>query len=450
MRLIISLLALATIVSTAAPRADAADANRPPNFLVILADDLGAKELGCYGNTNHKTPNLDALAAGGVRFKTCYAAPLCSPSRVELMTGRYGFRTGWNGLIDRPYAPPKDSPEYDVGSAQFTFADLLKTRGYATALAGKWQLSGKLPSLVTDCGFDEYRMWAYTHNLPEGITHTGAFQKGGKTTSRYWHPSIITNGQYTPTQPTDYGPDLFQEFLIDFMSRNKDKPFLAYYPTPLTHGPHDPTPDPAKPGAKTPQGLKSNLEYLDHQIGQLIAALDRLKLRENTLVIFTGDNGTAGDGKGKSTELGSRVPMIVNCPGVVQAGVASDELVDLSDVFATLAELSGTSPPAGHVIDGKSFAPALRGENGKGREWIFSAIRSERVLRDKRWLLEGDGKFFDCGDNRDGVGYRDVTDSKDPEVVAARGRFEEILKNLPAPPEETRARGQPRARESEE
>src|SRR5688500_7772846 len=394
-RFFFSLLVLVVLVPTA--HADAAGA---PNFVVILADDLGAKELGCYGNKNHETPNLDALAAGGVRFKTCYATPICSPSRVEIMTGRYGFRTGWNNLIDRPYAPPQDSPQYDIGSAQFTFADLLKTKGYATALAGKWQLSGKLPTLVTDCGFDEYRIWAYTHNLPEGVTHAGAFQRSGKTTSRYWHPSILTNGQYTPTKPTDYGPDLFNDFLIDFMARNKDKPFLAYSPTPLTHGPHDPTPDPSKPGGKTPEGFKSNLEYLDHQVGQLLAALDRLGLRENTLIIFTADNGTAGDGKGRSAELGARVPMIVNCPGLVKAGVVSDELVDLSDVFATLADLSGASLPADHVVDGKSFAPTLRGESGNGREWIFSAIRNERVLRDKRWLLEGDGRFFDCGEKR--------------------------------------------------
>ena len=433
MRLLIPLLAIAAFASAV----HAAD--RPTSFIVILADDLGAKELGCYGNTNHKTPNLDALAAGGVRFKTCYAAPLCSPSRVEIMTGRYGFRTGWNGLIGRAYAPPEGSPLYDVGAAQLTFADLLKTNGYATALAGKWQLPGKLPTLVTDCGFDEYRMWAYTHNLPEGVTHTGAFQKGGKTTSRYWHPSIITNGKYTPTKPTDYGPDLFQEFLVDFMSRNKDKPFLAYYPTPLTHGPYDPTPDPAKPGEKTPRGLKSNLEYLDHQVGQLVAALERLGLRENTVILFTGDNGTAGDGKGKATELGARVPMIVNGAGV-KPGVVSDELVDLSDVFATLADLSGAAPPGGHVIDGKSFAPVLRGAGGNGREWIFSAIRNERVLRDKRWLLEGDARFFDCGDRRDHVGYRDVTDSKEPEVIAARQRFAAILKELPAAPTEQTSR----------
>ena len=240
-----------------------------------------------------------------MRFKTCYATPLCSPSRVEIMTGRYGFRTGWNNLIGRPYAPPEDSPQFDIGSAQFTFADLLKSKGYATALAGKWQLSGELPTLVTDCGFDEYRIWAYTENLPQGVTHTGAFQKNGQDDVALLAP---VDPHQRPVHPdeaaTDYGPDLFNAFVIDFMTRNKDKPFLAYYPTPLTHGPHDPTPDPAKPGEKTPSGLKSNLEYLDHQVGQLIAALDRLGLRENTIVIFTGDNGTAGDGKGKSTELG--------------------------------------------------------------------------------------------------------------------------------------------------
>ena len=444
--LFLAFLLTFTLIASAARPARAAD--RPLNFVVILADDLGAKALGCYGNSDHKTPNLDALAAGGVRFETCYATPICSPSRVQIMTGRYGVRTGWYNLIDRPYSPPRTSPQFDIGSAQFTFADLLKTKGYATALAGKWQLSGTLPTLVNDCGFDEYRIWAYTENLPEGVTHTGGYQKNGKTTSRYWHPSILTNGRYTPTSPSDYGPDLFSAFLVDFMSRNKDKPFLAYYPTPLTHDPHDPTPDPAKPGEKTAAGFKSNLEYLDHQVGQLVAELERLGLRENTVVLFTGDNGTGGDGKGRSTELGARVPMIVNCPGVVKAGVVSDQLVDLSDVFPTLGELAGgAAPPSGHAIDGKSFAPVLRGETAKGRDWIFSAVRNERVLRDKRWLLEGDGRFFDCGDRRDGVGYRDVTHSTEPEVVAARQRFDAILKDLPAPPAEDmeKSRAQRRA-----
>jgi arylsulfatase A len=411
-------------------------ATRPPNFLVILADDLSAKELACYGNKEHKTPNLDALAAGGMRFRTCYATPLCSPTRVELMTGRYGFRTGWNSLIGRPYAPPRTSPQFDIGAAQITFADVLKSAGYATALAGKWQLSGKLPDLIHDCGFDEYSMWAYSENLPPGVTHTGAFQHGGKTTSRYWNPCIMTNGKYVPTQPDDYGPDLFNRFIIDFMARHKNQPFVAYNPMPLTHGPHDPTPDPQHPGKRMPQGMKSNVEYMDHLVGELLTALDKHGLRENTIILFAGDNGTAGDGKGDATELGVRVPLIVNCPGVVKADVVSDELVDLSDVLPTLADFAGAGLPKDRTIDGRSFAPILRGEKGNPRDWIFSYIRNERVLRDKRWLLEGDGRFFDCGDKRDHEGYIDVTKSTDPQVVAARERFQNILKDLPAPAED--------------
>ena len=156
--------------------------DRPLNFIVILADDLGAKELGCYGNSEHKTPNLDRLAREGMRFETCYAEPICSPTRVTLMTGQYGFRTGYFNLMGRPYTPLPGTPDYDVAE-KFTFADLLKPRGYATALSGKWQLPGVIPDLIHDCGFDTYRMWAYTHNLPKGVTHTGEFE-GGDRTSR--------------------------------------------------------------------------------------------------------------------------------------------------------------------------------------------------------------------------------------------------------------------------
>ena len=403
-----------------------------PNVVVLMADDLGAKELGCYGHPRHKTPNLDALAAGGIRFRTCYATPICSPSRVMIMTGRYGFRTGWYNLIGRAYAPRPGTPEFDVGAAQVTFADVLKARGYATALAGKWQLSGKIPDLIRDCGFDEYCMWAYSHNLPPGVEHTGAFEKGDKT-APYWHPSIVTDGRYVPTTVADYGPDLFADFLIDFMTRHKEGPFLAYYPMALTHNPHEPTPDPEHPGRKTPPGFRSNVEYMDHNVGRVVAALDRLGIRERTLVLFTADNGTGGDGKGTATERGARVPLIVNGPGQVKAGVVSDELISLADVLPTLAEVAGADSPRDRVIDGRSFAPLLRGEAGRPREWLFSYIGDRRLLRDKRWLWEGDGRFHDCGDDRDGRGYRDVTDSHEPEVVAARRRFEEVLKDLPAP-----------------
>jgi arylsulfatase A len=426
--------ALLVLVTTTAivPRAQAASQPAaPPSFLVILADDLGAKELGCYGHPTHKTPNLDRLASEGMMFRTAYSTPLCSPTRVALMTSRYGFRTGWLSLIGRAYAPAEGTPEYDLGAREITFADVLKTRGYATALAGKWQLPGELPTLIHDCGFDEYCIWAYTHNLPKDAKYDGEMK--GDRTSRYWHPAIVQNGKHVPTTEKDYGPDIHTDFILDFISRNRERPFLAYCPTLQTHSPFDPTPDPTNPGRKTPPGFQSNLEYLDHLVGRMVTGLEKLGKRESTIIIFVGDNGTQGSGKGEVTELGSRVPLIVSCPGIVKAGVVSDELVEVTDILPTLAEFAGASPPADRVIDGKSFAGVLQGETTGTREWIFSYLTDRRMLRSKRWLLEGDGKFYDCGDSRDGTGYVDVTNSKDPVVVEARQRFEEILKDLPAP-----------------
>ncbi|MBM3852942.1 MAG: hypothetical protein FJ399_07270, partial [Verrucomicrobia bacterium] len=299
----------------------AQESSRPPNFIVFLADDLGAEELGCYGHAEHQTPNLDRLAREGMRFETGYATPICSPTRVALLTGQYGFRTGWFNLIGSPYSPRPDSAAYDVG-ARLTFADVLKTRGYTTALTGKWQLSGEPATVIRDCGFDEYRMWAYTHNLPAGVRHTGGFEDKGKTKpARYWHPCIVENGKYLPTQPDNYGPDLCNEFAIDFMRRHRDRPFCLYYTSPLTHSPYLETPDPLHPGRRGPKGFKSNLAYLDHLMGRLVAAVDELGLKERTLILFIGDNGTAGRGKGEMTERGVRVPFIARGPGLVKAGV---------------------------------------------------------------------------------------------------------------------------------
>ncbi len=409
-------------------------ADRPPNIILILGDDLGAKELACYGNKQHQTPNLDRLASEGMRFETFYAMPLCTPTRVCLMTGQYGFHNGFLGMQDPAFKPPVDSPKASIGN-HFTHADLLKSKGYVTAQAGKWQLSGKLPSLVRDTGFDEYCMWAYDHNLPEGITHP-SHEKGGNT-SRYWHPSLVENGQYLQTKPDDYGPDILNNFVIDFTRRNKDKPFFVYYTSLLTHGPIFETPDPANPGKRWPATFKSNVEYLDHLMGQLMNSLKANGLAENTLVIFIGDNGTGGQGKGTVTELGARVPCIIRGPGV-QRGVVSRAVADLTDIMPTLADFSGASLPKDIPFDGHSLGPVLRGQQAKHRDWIYSHLDDGRILRDSRWLLEvakaGKGqRFYDCGESRDGSGYKDVSESNDPEVKAARARFDTILKSLPEP-----------------
>ena len=419
-----------------------ASGKRPLNFIVIMADDLGAKELGCYGNKEHRTPNLDRLAQTGVQFKTCYATPICHPTRFEIMTGQYGHHNKVYHFPGRRGGPVAGSPEDDIARHK-TFAQALKPRRYATALSGKWQLTGEIPTLVNECGFDEYCMWAYKHNLPPGVKHTGGWEgkQGGKT-SRYWHPSIVKNSKYLPTGPNDYGPDIFTNFVVDFVKRHKDRPFFVYYPMCLTHGPFYETPDTVKSEAGKFKNLrtnfKANVEYMDKLVGRIVQALDATGLRENTIVFFTGDNGTGGQGKGQSTELGARVPMIVNCPGIVKQQGTSNELVDLSDILPTLADFAGAKLPKGQVIDGQSFAPLLQGEKAPTREWIYSYLGDRQILRTKRWLLENNGpghpgRFFDCGDSRDGTGYKNVTDSSAAEALAAKKRFKEILADKPLP-----------------
>ena len=412
----------------------AAAGAQKPNIILILADDLGAKELSCYGNKEHHTPNLDRMASEGVRFETFHVNPLCTPTRVALMTGQYGFHNGFLGMQDPAFKPAPSSPQAQIGN-HFTHAKLLKSRGYATALAGKWQLSGELPTLIHDAGFDEYRMWAYDHNLPAGVKHP-THESGGQA-CRYWHPSIVENGTYLPTKPEDYGPDLFNDYVIDFARRHKTEPFFVYYTSVLTHNPHLETPDPAKPGARWPATFKSNLEYLDHLMGKLFAALRTEGLEDNTLVIFVGDNGTGGSGKGQTTELGARVPCILRGPGV-RRGLVSRALGDVTDIMATLADFSGAELPKDRPFDGSSVGPVVRGEKERHRDWIYSHLDDGRVLRDSRWLLEiargGKGeKFFDCGESRDGTGYKDVTQSNDPDAKAARARFAEILAGMPEP-----------------
>lgn len=423
-------LAFLTVV-VCQSRASAAE-RKKPNFIVIMADDLGAKELGCYGNQKHRTPHLDALAQSGMRFRTCYATPICSSTRLMIMTGRYGFHTGWFTFYRRKFNPQPGSPEFDIGEHEITFGDVLKPAGYATGISGKWQLPGTPENRIRDCGFDEYCMWMWLHKLADGTKHTGAFERPNKP-ERFWHPAVMVNGKYRPTTAKDYGPDIYTDFAIDFIRRHRDRPFCFYFPMCLTHKPWAPTRDLDNPQRKTRGGLKHNVEYMDHLVGRIVAELDQLGLRENTVVLFTGDNGTGGSGKGTVTELGARVPLIVSQPGTVRAGVVSDELVDLTDVLPTLAEMAEAPLPTDRTIDGKSLAPTLKGETKTHREWAFSYLADKRMLRDKRWLLEGDGKFYDCGDSRNGSGYQDVTKSQDPKVLAARKRFAKILEGLPGP-----------------
>lgn len=237
---------------------------------------ISARELGCYGHPKHRTPNLDRLARTGLQLNTCFATPICHPTRFEIMTGQYGHHNRVYNFPGRRGGPKAGSPEDNIAN-HLTFAQVLKQRGYATAQAGKWQLTGKVPTLVRECGFDEYCMWAYAHNLPAGVAHTGGWEgaKGGKT-SRYWHPSIIKNGRYLPTKPDDYGPDIFADFMIEFARRHREKPFFIYYPMCLTHAPYYPTPDAVPSETEkfkhSRDNFRANVEYTDKLVGRVVRA----------------------------------------------------------------------------------------------------------------------------------------------------------------------------------
>lgn len=372
-------------------------AERPPNVVVIVADDLGLEGVQSYGGLSYKTPNIDALAAQGIRFTHCFSNPLCSPSRAQLLTGRYPFRNG----ITRVIYQPENHREFLDPTQETSFATLLKKAGYATAIAGKWQVSFLHERDTLNAhGFDEYQMWQIFHE--------------GKKTSRYADPTMRQNGKVLQAElQGKYGPDVNVAFLIDFMRRHKDEPFLVYYTALLPHYPWEPTPDSEVPlqaaeGDGNPKYMPDMVAYLDKQVGQLVAALEELKLRDNTLVLFVADNGTdrritsrwtngmvtrnVPGGKGTMTDAGTRVPLIANWPGVIAAGKVNDDLVDLSDLLPTLVELTGASLPA-KPIDGRSFLPQLRGEPGNPRSWIHVQDKQQRYLRNRDYILTWQGQL---------------------------------------------------------
>jgi arylsulfatase A len=287
-----------------------------------------------------------------------------------------------------------------------TFGPMMKEAGYATAVAGKWQLYGTekygermaTGTHPQNAGFDEYCLWQ--------VDRLG---------SRYWDPTIIRNGRLLNDVQGKYGPDLFCDFILDFMERKRNKPFFIYYPMALVHNPFEPTPDSADRGSKIKaQNFADMLAYMDKTVGRIVSGLEALGLRENTLLIFTSDNGTNKNitstwkgrkvkgGKGQTTDAGTHVPLVVSWPLHASKGKVCDDLVDFSDVLPTLAEASGARPPKD--LDGMSFLHQIRGRKGKAREWIFcyyhprpSRDDTQAVwfARDKRYKLYDDGRLYD-------------------------------------------------------
>lgn len=382
-----------------------------PNIIFILADDLGIGNIGSYGADNFKTPHLDRLAQGGVRFERTFSAPLCGPSRALLLTGRYAFRTGMTGNDSGPLISP---------AKEVMTPALLKSAGYATVQIGKWS---QLPLQPVDFGFDEYLRF-------KGSGTYWNTQERGQSYTVNGRDRVLANGEYLP--------DLMHEFLVEFMTRRRDQPFYAYYSLSHVHNDILRTPDSA-PDSK--DLYADNIAYMDKLIGRLVADLERLKLRERTLLIFVGDNGTVpreaarstirgrriNGAKGSMQEGGSLVPMIASWPGTIPPGRVISDLIDFSDFYPTLAAAAGVRLPQGVTIDGQSFLPQLRGARGNPREAIFVELGRHWYVREQGWKLDEAGQLFNM---RNAPYEEELVTAPTADATAARKRLQARLDKL--------------------
>ncbi|MCO8124545.1 sulfatase-like hydrolase/transferase [Stieleria sp. TO1_6] len=397
-----------------------------PNIVLIMADDFGYECVGANGGLSYATPNIDRIAKDGARFTHCYAQPLCTPTRVQLMTGLYNFRNYTRFS--------------ELASDQRTFGHLLKDAGYATCFAHKWQLGKNRPDHF---GFDEY-----------------AIHSPGRS---HWGMKVIKNGTTTELPTENYGPDYFTDFACDFITRHKDEPFFVYFPIWLTHEPFDATPDSDDPsGRQDRKHFGDMIEYLDKCVGRVDETLAKLDLSDNTLFIFTGDNGTVKGiesktdsgivvgGKSRLTNAGTHVPLVVKWPDHVPPGTQSADLVDFTDFVPTLAEAADVSLPQTIPFDGQNFLTRITGGQAEPRKWIYLSLDPRKpdkrlppgkrgssptvgpvdwCVRNQRWKLYQNGTFFDL--QADPLEEHSITNDLTPEAQAAKEFLASTLSRFP-------------------
>lgn len=385
---------------------------KKPNIIFILADDLGYAEIGCNGADKYKTPNIDKLANDGIRFTNAYANPLSGPSRAVLLTGRYNFRTG---------ATNQDACSEIFSPNEKMIPQYLKPAGYVSTSIGKW---GQLPLDPSNFGFDEYLRF----------TGSGIYWSKSEKSIKY-----KVNGTETIMKENEYMPDLMHKQLVDFMTKNKEKPFFAYYPLSHVHGEITRTPD----SKNDKDYYTDNITYMDKLVGQLRAELKRLKISDNTIIIFFSDNGTAGSNaevatiggrrligkKGTMEEGGSLEPLIVYWPGVTPTGKVCNDLISSTDFLSTFAEIAEVKLPTDVILDGKSFNAQLHGQKGAPRTSLFVQLANNYWVRNNGWKLNQSGELFDMSK----APFEEIlvaADTKNTDAIAARASLQAELDRL--------------------
>lgn len=366
---------------------------RPPNFIVIFVDNFGNGDLGCFGSKLHRTPNVDRLAAEGAKFTSFYVSSgVCTPSRASLMTGCYPRRVNLHvsakgGAVLQPLSPKGLNPD------ETTIAEVLKPAGYATGIFGKWHLGDQPPFLPTRQGFDEFFGIPYSDDMTK--------DKSPDT----WPELPLMRGENVIEAPVDrnYLVKRTTEEVLRFLERHRDRPFFAYIPHTMPGSTPNPFSSPAFRGKSKNGDYGDSVEELDWSTGEIMAALKRLGLDDNTLVIWTSDNGAVRrnppqgscapyKGYGYDTSEGAmRMPCVMRWPGRIPAGTICDELCSTMDLLPTFARLAGAAPPA-KPIDGYDIRPLLFGQAGAKSPWddagfCYYRLEQLQALRAGPWKL---------------------------------------------------------------
>jgi len=379
-RIAVTGLLVAAFITASSDRSSVrAQPKRPPNFIIILADDQGYGDLGSYGHPTLRTPNLDRMAAEGQRWTSFYAAPVCTPSRAQLMTGRLAVRTGLAGGVLFPDSTGGLQPD------EITIAEVLKARGYATAAVGKWHL-GVLPGyLPMNQGFDSYFGIPYSNDMDQTGDNLSAeerFRRYMDAKIAYFNVPLMRNGTIIerPAEQTTITKRYTDEG-IQFIKAHRNQPFFLY----LAHNlPHMPLFRSKAFEHHSQRGLYGDaVEEIDWNVGRLLSTLRELKLDDNTLVLYTSDNGpwapyleqggSAGllrGAKASTWEGGMRVPAIFWWPGTIRSSVSTGVGSEL-DILQTFASLAGAPLPSARVLDGYDLSPTLKGNGPSPRHSLF-------------------------------------------------------------------------------